>query len=102
MPQPSLLLPQAGAICAPMAALPSNAVRHAVIDDVLPPEQLLGVYRRVPPTASLVRKKSLRECKWVGVQLEKYDPCIGEVLLAFQEPEVRRNPHRRKEKGPRV
>ena len=70
------------------AWMASAPVRHAVIDDVLPPEELLDVYRRVPPTAALVRKKSLRECKWVGVQIEKYDPRIGEVLLAFQEPEV--------------
>jgi len=66
----------------------SSPVRHFVLDDVLPSDELRDIYARVPPTSALARKQSLREHKWVGVQIDKYDPAVGECLLAFQEPEV--------------
>jgi Rps23 Pro-64 3,4-dihydroxylase Tpa1-like proline 4-hydroxylase len=68
-----------------MAASP---VRHFFIDDLLPTESVLAVYGDIPPKATLMRKRSLRESKWVGVAIDRYHPSIGEHLLAFQRPEV--------------
>ena len=66
----------------------SHPVRHFLIDGLLPDEEVLGVYRAVPETSLLLHKKSLRESKSVGVAIDRYDPRIGEWLLAFQHPEV--------------
>ncbi len=63
-------------------------VRHFFIDDLLPADSVLRAYRNIPPRSSLMRKKSLREKKWVGVEIDRYNPAIGEHLLAFQQPEV--------------
>jgi Rps23 Pro-64 3,4-dihydroxylase Tpa1-like proline 4-hydroxylase len=66
----------------------ASPVRHFFIDDLLPAASVLEVYRDVPPSASLMRKKSLSESKWVGVAIDRYNASIGEYLLAFQRPEV--------------
>jgi Rps23 Pro-64 3,4-dihydroxylase Tpa1-like proline 4-hydroxylase len=66
----------------------ASPVRHFFIDDLLPSDSVLAVHHAIPPKATLVRKKSLRESKWVGVSIDRYHPSIGEHLLAFQRPEV--------------
>jgi Rps23 Pro-64 3,4-dihydroxylase Tpa1-like proline 4-hydroxylase len=66
----------------------SSPVRHFFIDDLLPADQVLEVYRDIPPKTSLMQKKSLRESKWVGVAIDRYPPSIGQHLLAFQSAEV--------------
>ncbi len=67
------------------AAVPT---RHFVVDGLLPPDWLAKVARAFPPPGSLLLKKSLRERKRVGVQVEAYDPAIGDLLFAFQSPGV--------------
>ncbi|HUP59015.1 MAG TPA: 2OG-Fe(II) oxygenase [Thermoanaerobaculia bacterium] len=66
----------------------SAPVRHFFLDDLLPHEQAIDIYRRRPHREELMHRRTLREHKWVGVALERYDPSIGAHLLAFQEPEV--------------
>jgi len=71
------------------AAWESSApVRHFTLDDLLPAGEALEIFRRMPGTDRLTKKKSLRESKWVGVDLERYDPIVGACLLAFQDPRV--------------
>src|SRR5881396_494779 len=66
----------------------STPVHHFLIDDVLPPDLVQELFQKMPSTELLNRKHSLRESKWVGVQLERYDSLVGDFLLAFQAPEV--------------
>lgn len=66
----------------------SRPVRHFHLDDLLPAERAGQLYTSVPPTASLMHKRSLRERKSVGVAIDQYDSAIGEALLAFQQAEV--------------
>ncbi|HEX8151544.1 MAG TPA: 2OG-Fe(II) oxygenase [Thermoanaerobaculia bacterium] len=66
----------------------STPVRHFFLDDLLPAESVRALHADIPPTSSLLHKKSLRESKWVGVAIDRYPPSIGEHLLAFQRPEV--------------
>ena len=66
----------------------STPVPHFVVDELLPPHDIEEVFRKCPATSLLEKKQSLRESKWVGVELERYDPLIGDHLLAFQDPEV--------------
>src|SRR5438067_2109740 len=63
-------------------------VRHFVIDDLLPSAEAEELFRNLPPTSSLMRKKSLRERKWVGVAVDQYHPAVGAHRLACQAPEV--------------
>jgi Rps23 Pro-64 3,4-dihydroxylase Tpa1-like proline 4-hydroxylase len=66
----------------------SSPVRHFFVDDLLPEEQVLALFRSMPPADSLMLKRSLRESKRVGVSLDRYDPAVGAHLLAFQDPRV--------------
>jgi len=49
---------------------------------------LRAVAAAFPRPEQLLQKRSLRERKRVGVAVERYDPSIGELLFAFQEPAV--------------
>jgi len=75
---------------APLAAAFAAArpCRHLVVDDLLPAEWLRSVAAAFPRPQDLLLKSSLRERKRVGVEVERYDPSIGELLFAFQQPEV--------------
>jgi Rps23 Pro-64 3,4-dihydroxylase Tpa1-like proline 4-hydroxylase len=66
----------------------SVPVRHFFVDDLLPAASVQELYRKVPPASLLMKKSSLRERKSVGVEIDRYDPSIGEHLLAFQHPAV--------------
>jgi Rps23 Pro-64 3,4-dihydroxylase Tpa1-like proline 4-hydroxylase len=66
----------------------SKPVRHVVLDDLLPDEIATRISRAFPAPDTLQQKNSLRERKRVGVQVEKYDPIIGDALFAFQHPDV--------------
>ena len=66
----------------------STPVRHFFIDDLLPADQVRDLFERMPGADRLAFKKSLRESKRVGVDLDRYDPLVGAYLLAFQEQEV--------------
>lgn len=66
----------------------ASPVRHFVIDDLLPATEAEEVFRALPPSSSLMRKKSLRESKWVGVAVDDYHPAIGAHLFAFQDRAV--------------
>lgn len=66
----------------------SAPVPHFVVDDLLAPDLLRRVAAVFPPAETLLPKVSLRERKRVGVAIERYDPVIGDLLLAFQEPAV--------------
>lgn len=66
----------------------ARPVRHFVVDELLPDDWLLAVARAFPRPDTLLLKSSLRERKRVGVAIERYDPSIGDLLLAFQDPAV--------------
>jgi Rps23 Pro-64 3,4-dihydroxylase Tpa1-like proline 4-hydroxylase len=66
----------------------SGAVRHCVIDDVLPPELTLRIRKAYPAAANMRTRKSLREFKHVAAQMDQYDPILEEALFAFQDPRI--------------
>jgi Rps23 Pro-64 3,4-dihydroxylase Tpa1-like proline 4-hydroxylase len=67
------------------AALP---FRHFIVDDLLPPELARRIGDAFPAPAQLLQRSTLREKKRIGIQVDRYDPVIGDALFAFQEPEV--------------
>jgi Rps23 Pro-64 3,4-dihydroxylase Tpa1-like proline 4-hydroxylase len=68
--------------------LSSQPVAHVVIDDLLPKHLAEELHFRLPSPEQLLARSSLRERKRVGVDIERYDPAMGEILFAFQQPEV--------------
>lgn len=63
-------------------------IRTCILDDVIDAETARRVHEAFPPVDALMHRRSIREDKYVGVELDRYDPLVGEVLFAFQEPAV--------------
>ena len=66
----------------------AQPVKHFFIDDLLPADDALAISRSFPAPEQLSLKSSLRERKHTGVEVQRYAPCIGECLFAFQHPAV--------------
>jgi Rps23 Pro-64 3,4-dihydroxylase Tpa1-like proline 4-hydroxylase len=66
----------------------SRPVHHAVIDDLLPADDVRELAAAMPDPSKLMLKRSLRERKRVGVRVDDYHPAVGAHLFAFQDPRV--------------
>src|SRR5688500_12373442 len=66
----------------------SRPVLHFYCAELLQETHVQGLFASMPPVESLLLKRSLRESKRVGVSIDRYDPRVGNHLLAFQEPAV--------------
>lgn len=65
-----------------------SGLRYFVIDNLLPDKWCHEINVCFPETSKMMLKKSLREDKYVGVQLEKYKALIEDALFAFQDKAV--------------
>ena len=67
--------------------IPSRVPSFSV-DDLLPPEIAKRIYSAFPSPDALVLKKTLGQLKYVGYQLDQYDPLLTEAIYAFQDRRV--------------
>ncbi|MFT7251590.1 MAG: Rps23 Pro-64 3,4-dihydroxylase Tpa1-like proline 4-hydroxylase [Flavobacterium sp.] len=58
------------------------------LDDILPLELAKQIYSVFPKSSEMVLKKSIREDKYIGVQMNKYNALLEEVLYAFQDERI--------------
>lgn len=58
------------------------------MDDLLPEELAIELYNCFPRSSEMMHKKSIREDKYVGFEMNKYEPLLEECIYAFQQPEV--------------
>lgn len=65
-----------------------SGIRYFYIDNLLPIEWCNQINDAFPKTSEMVLKKSLREDKYVGVQMEQYKSLIADVTYAFQDKRV--------------
>jgi Rps23 Pro-64 3,4-dihydroxylase Tpa1-like proline 4-hydroxylase len=65
-----------------------NNIGYFYIDDLLPTELILEIYKNFPSTNEMVLKKSIREDKYIGVQMNKFNPMIEEIIFSFQDEKV--------------
>jgi Rps23 Pro-64 3,4-dihydroxylase Tpa1-like proline 4-hydroxylase len=65
-----------------------RGIRYFVLDELLDPAHARQIYENFPKTERMVLKKSLREDKYIGVQMNRYDKILEEVVYAFQDPRV--------------
>jgi len=66
----------------------SQPTRHFVVSDLFPENLAREIHAAMPGAEALAERRSLREHKRVGVDLEAYDPLIANVQLAFQQSTV--------------
>lgn len=66
----------------------SGIVSNCYIDNVLPVEVALLIRQAFPAGDLLKIRSSLRELKFIGTQMNQYDPIVEEALYAFQDQRV--------------
>ncbi len=66
----------------------TTGIRYFYIDNLLPIEWCNQINNAFPKTSEMVLKKSLREDKYVGVQMDQYKSLIADVTYAFQDKRV--------------
>jgi Rps23 Pro-64 3,4-dihydroxylase Tpa1-like proline 4-hydroxylase len=63
-------------------------IESFVLDDLLPLDLAHSVTRAFPALSAMTLKKSLREDKYIGVQLNLFDPICEQIIYAFQHPRI--------------
>ncbi len=58
------------------------------IDKVLPDELVNDIFEAFPSIEESVKKKNLREYKYVAYQMNAYNPLLEEIIYAFQDKKV--------------
>ncbi|MGQ3086986.1 2OG-Fe(II) oxygenase [Flavobacterium sp.] len=65
-----------------------DAIGYFFLDDLLPENLAMEIYRAFPKADEMVHKKSIREDKFVAAQMNKYDPLLEEIIYAFQDKRI--------------
>lgn len=65
-----------------------NSIGYFFVDELLPEEIALAIYKAFPPAAAMNLNKSLREYKYIAAQMDKYEPILEEALFAFQDQRI--------------
>lgn len=58
------------------------------VDDLLPEESVLEINQVFPQEKEMVLKKSLKEDKYIAVQMNQYHPILEEIIYAFQDERI--------------
>lgn len=66
----------------------TRTVKSFVVDDLLPLELAEAIAASFPSLERMQLKHHLGELKYIGVQMNEYEPLLEECLFAFQMPEV--------------
>ncbi|HEX8270125.1 MAG TPA: 2OG-Fe(II) oxygenase [Flavobacterium sp.] len=65
-----------------------DSIGYFFLDDVLPNEIAMQIYDAFPAPESMVLKNSIREKKYIAVQMNLYNPILEEIIYAFQDSRV--------------
>ncbi|MCA0904303.1 2OG-Fe(II) oxygenase [Qipengyuania aquimaris] len=63
-------------------------VASFVVDDLLPEAVARKVFEAFPPSGRMRFRNSIKERKYIAVQMNEYNPLLEEAVYAFQAPEV--------------
>ncbi|MDP5339007.1 MAG: 2OG-Fe(II) oxygenase [Nodularia sp. (in: cyanobacteria)] len=66
----------------------ANRINTCYLDDLLNVDDVLKIYNAFPDKKNLLQLKDLREFKYVGIQLDKFNPILEEIIYAFQDDRV--------------
>lgn len=65
-----------------------DRIASFIVDDLLPHGMAMQIHRAFPSAERLLLKRSMREYKYIGVQMDQYDSLLEEAIFAFQDPRV--------------
>ena len=65
-----------------------NEIGFFYVDDLLPEEVALKINESFPKASEMVLKKSIREDKFVAVQMNLYAPILESIIYAFQDDRI--------------
>ena len=65
-----------------------KSVGFFYLDDLLPQDFAKEIHENFPKIEETVKRKSIRENKYVAFQMNKFHPLLEEVIYAFQEQNV--------------
>jgi Rps23 Pro-64 3,4-dihydroxylase Tpa1-like proline 4-hydroxylase len=65
-----------------------NQIASCYIDDLLDEADAKSIYAAFPKKQDMLQLNDWREHKYVGIQINKYNPLISEIIYAFQNPKV--------------
>ena len=65
-----------------------NKIGYFYIDNLLPEKYVQNLFNVFPKTKNMIFKKSIREYKYVGIQLNDYDSLLEEIIYAFQDDKI--------------
>ncbi len=63
-------------------------IGYFVLDNLLPEEIVLKLHKIFPEQDQMVLKKSIKEDKFVAVQMNLYNPVLEEIIYAFQNQKI--------------
>jgi Rps23 Pro-64 3,4-dihydroxylase Tpa1-like proline 4-hydroxylase len=65
-----------------------SGIGHFYVDQLLPESLVAQISEVFPAKEEMVRKKSLREYKYVAAQMDQYNPLLEKVIYAFQDERI--------------
>lgn len=63
-------------------------IGYFYLDNLLPNEVALAINNCFPDVTKMVLKKSIRENKFIGVQMNQYHPLLEDIIYAFQDERI--------------
>ncbi|UBF27988.1 2OG-Fe(II) oxygenase [Kovacikia minuta CCNUW1] len=66
----------------------ANRINSCFVDEVLSERDAREIYAAFPQQEEMLRLKDLREFKYVGMQMDRFDPILEEIIYAFQDPRI--------------
>lgn len=66
----------------------TGRINSCVIDDLLPEEVAIEIYKAYPSPEEMALNKSMRENKRIAAQMDLYNPILEEVVFAFQDERI--------------
>lgn len=70
------------------ASVSAVGVRHAIIDNLLPEHVARSIADAFPSEDKMRLMDSFREKKFTSKKFDQFDPILGDITFAIQEPEV--------------
>jgi Rps23 Pro-64 3,4-dihydroxylase Tpa1-like proline 4-hydroxylase len=65
-----------------------ESIGYVFLDDLLPEEIATELHKIFPKPEEMVLKKSIKEDKFVAVQMNLYNPVLEEIIYAFQDKKI--------------
>lgn len=65
-----------------------DGIGYFYVDDLLPKELAIQIHQNFPNTDEAIKRKNIRENKYVAYEMNKFHPLLEEVTYAFQEEKV--------------